>query len=73
MTPRTRILELAQARGWSRERLSRESGVNSMSLRWAIAGRPVSAENLIKIARALDVPLREIDAELAAAFASVAS
>lgn len=57
----TRVAQILQQRGWSQGELCRRSGVNKMSVWWAFHGtQPVSLENWLKIARALDVPLSEI-------------
>lgn len=58
---RSRLAEILDARGWSQSRLSREAGVNHMTVGWAYhSTADVSLESWVKIARALDVPLSEI-------------
>lgn len=60
-----RIRQLRVARGWSQERLAEESGVAVRTIQRLDAGNDASLETLSLVAKALDVPVRDLFASVA--------
>lgn len=57
---RTRIIELRQAKGWTQERLARESGIGLRTVQRLEAGEDASVETLSLVADALRVAVRDL-------------
>ncbi|WP_377322959.1 helix-turn-helix transcriptional regulator [Pimelobacter simplex] len=55
-----RIKDLRTARGWSQERLADESGVAVRTIQRLEAGNDASLETLSMVAKALEVPVRDL-------------
>ena len=55
-----RITELRRLRGWTQERLAEESGIAVRTIQRVEGGNDASLESLSSIARALEVPVREL-------------
>jgi transcriptional regulator with XRE-family HTH domain len=55
-----RITELRRTRGWTQERLAEESGIAVRTVQRVEGGNDASLETLSSIARALEVPVREL-------------
>ncbi|CAH0205243.1 helix-turn-helix domain-containing protein [Microbacterium foliorum] len=60
----TRITALRQAQGWTQERLANESGVGLRTVQRLEAGQDASLETLSLVADALQVPVRDLFAEI---------
>ena len=60
----TRIAELRKARGWTQERLGQESGVAVRTIQRLEAGKDASLETIKLLADALDVPVRDLFANV---------
>ncbi|PCN47333.1 XRE family transcriptional regulator [Curtobacterium sp. 'Ferrero'] len=58
-----RITALRRERGWTQERLAEMSGVAVRTVQRVESGKDASLETLGAIARALDVPVRELFAD----------
>jgi len=56
----TRIAELRLERGWTQERLSEASGITVRTVQRLEAGNDASLDTLSRVARALEVPVREL-------------
>lgn len=56
----TRISDLRKARGWTQERLARESGVTVRTVQRMEAGNDASLETVSLVAAALQVPVRDL-------------
>ena len=65
-----RIATLRRERGWTQERLAETSGIAVRTVQRLERGNEASLETLSAIARALDVPVRELFAAEAAAAAA---
>ena len=66
------VPEILAERGMSQGELGRQAGLSRLTVYAAYRGKPVSLETLVKIARALDVPLAEIAPDAAKALEGVA-
>lgn len=60
----TRIAELRKARGWTQERLAAESGVAVRTIQRLEAGKDASLETIKLLADPLDVPVRDLFANV---------
>lgn len=56
----TRVTELRRERGWTQERLAGASGVTVRTVQRLEAGNDASLETLSLVARALEVPVRDL-------------
>lgn len=56
----TRVAELRKDRGWTQERLAEASGVTVRTIQRLEAGNDASLETLSLVARALEVPVRDL-------------
>jgi transcriptional regulator with XRE-family HTH domain len=65
----TRISELRRERGWTQERLAEETGIAVRTIQRLEAGSDASLDTLSRIARALEVPVRDLFGEEPAALA----
>lgn len=60
----TRIVELRKARGWTQEKLAEKSSVTVRTIQRLEAGNDASLETLTLLARALQVPVRDLFADI---------
>jgi len=60
----TRIVELRKARGWTQEKLAEKSTVTVRTIQRLEAGNDASLETLTLLARALQVPVRDLFADI---------
>lgn len=56
----TRVAELRRERGWTQDRLAEASGITVRTVQRLEAGNDASLETLSLVARAFDVPVREL-------------
>lgn len=66
------IAEILADKGMSQGELARRAGLSRLTVYAAYRGKSVSLDTLVKIARALEVPLAEIAPEAAKALEEVA-
>lgn len=56
----TRIVDLRTQRGWTQERLADASGITVRTVQRLEAGNDASLDTLSRVAKALDVPVRDL-------------
>ncbi|WP_043669467.1 helix-turn-helix domain-containing protein [Clavibacter michiganensis] len=56
----TRIVDLRTQRGWTQERLAETSGITVRTVQRLEAGNDASLDTLTRVARALEVPVRDL-------------